>query len=52
MEAPKDVKISDVRGLSKEEARAVIEYYVQSGLLGARVNKKFVAEKWSEVVFK
>lgn len=47
MEALKDVEVLDVRGLSKEEARAVMEYYAQSGLLRARVDEKFVAEKWS-----
>lgn len=36
-----------VGGLSKEEARSVIEYYAESGLLRHQVNDGFVGERWS-----
>ena len=36
-----------VGGLSKDEARSIMEYYAESGLLRHRVHDRFVAEKWS-----
>jgi small subunit ribosomal protein S29 len=36
-----------VGGLSKEEARAIMEYYAASGMLRHRVDEGFVTEKWS-----
>lgn len=36
-----------VGGISKEEARSIMEYYAESGMLRAEVNDGFVAEKWS-----
>jgi small subunit ribosomal protein S29 len=36
-----------VGGLSKEEARSIMEYYAESGMLKHTVNDSFVAEKWS-----
>lgn len=47
MEALKDVQVLKVGGLSKEEARAIIEYYAESGMLRARVDDGFVSERWS-----
>jgi small subunit ribosomal protein S29 len=35
-----------VGGLSKDEARSLIEYYAESGMLRAKVDDGFVSEKW------
>jgi small subunit ribosomal protein S29 len=43
----KDFDVLEVGGLTKEEARAIMEYYAESGLLRAQVNEAFVSEKWS-----
>jgi len=43
----KDFGIIDVGGLSKEEARSIMEYYAESGMLRHKVNQGFVTEKWS-----
>jgi small subunit ribosomal protein S29 len=42
-----NIELLNVSGLSKEEARTIMEYYARSGLLRAKVDEKFVAEKWS-----
>ncbi|KAG9377845.1 DAP3 domain containing protein [Pyrenophora tritici-repentis] len=39
--------IINVGGLSKEEARSIMEYYAESGMLRHKVNQGFVTEKWS-----
>ncbi|ORY11228.1 mitochondrial ribosomal death-associated protein 3-domain-containing protein [Clohesyomyces aquaticus] len=43
----KDIEVVRITGLSKEEARTVIEYYAASGMLRAQVTDPFVTEKWS-----
>ncbi|KAH7072945.1 mitochondrial ribosomal death-associated protein 3-domain-containing protein [Paraphoma chrysanthemicola] len=43
----KDFDVIQVGGLTKEEARAIMEYYAESGLLRHTVNEGFVSEKWS-----
>jgi small subunit ribosomal protein S29 len=35
-----------VGGLSKDEARSIMEYYAESGMLRAKVDDGFVSEKW------
>lgn len=47
MEALKDVDVLKVGGLTKEEARSLMEYYARSGVLRAKVDDYFVTEKWS-----
>lgn len=42
-----DLDILEVGGLSKEEARSIMEYYAESGMLRHQVNDGFVTEKWS-----
>lgn len=42
-----DLELIDVGGLSKEEARSIMEYYAESGMLRHQVNDGFVTEKWS-----
>lgn len=42
-----DFDIIKVGGLSKEEARSIMEYYAESGMLRHRVSEGFVTEKWS-----
>ncbi|CAN9394136.1 unnamed protein product [Alternaria sp. RS040] len=39
--------IINVGGLTKEEARSIMEYYAESGMLRHQVNEGFVTEKWS-----
>jgi small subunit ribosomal protein S29 len=43
----KDFDILPVGGLTKEEARSIMEYYAESGLLRHQVSEGFVCEKWS-----
>lgn len=40
------LEVVNVRGISKAEARALMEYWAASGLLRAQVNEKTVSEKW------
>ncbi|KAF2266402.1 hypothetical protein CC78DRAFT_567026 [Lojkania enalia] len=47
IECLKDVEVLKLNGLSKEEARSIMEYYAASGMLRAKVDDKFVTEKWS-----
>ncbi|KAF1845853.1 uncharacterized protein K460DRAFT_355609 [Cucurbitaria berberidis CBS 394.84] len=42
-----DFDVIKVGGLSKEEARAIMEYYAESGMLRHQINDRFVNEKWS-----
>ncbi|GAW14298.1 hypothetical protein ANO14919_036990 [Xylariales sp. No.14919] len=41
------VKVLDVQGVSKIEARALMEYWAASGVLRSRVDEKNVSEKWT-----
>lgn len=43
----KDVDVQRLFGLSKPEARGVIEYYAQSGMMRSTVTESLVNEKWS-----
>jgi small subunit ribosomal protein S29 len=43
----RDFDVIKVGGLTKEEARSIMEYYAESGLLRHQVNEGFVSEKWS-----
>ncbi|OAL06770.1 hypothetical protein IQ06DRAFT_288633 [Phaeosphaeriaceae sp. SRC1lsM3a] len=45
--ASKDLDVLKVGGLTKDEARSIMEYYAESGLLRHQVNEGFVTEKWS-----
>lgn len=60
MEALKDLNIDSngikgskafdvikLNGLTKDEARAIMEYYAESGLVRHAVNDVFVSEKWT-----
>lgn len=33
--------------MSKDEARAIIEYYAQNGMLSSKVGEEFISEKYS-----
>jgi small subunit ribosomal protein S29 len=46
-QANKDLDVINVGGLSKDEARSIMEYYAESGMLRHQVNDSFVSEKWS-----
>ncbi|KAI0540004.1 mitochondrial ribosomal death-associated protein 3-domain-containing protein [Xylaria digitata] len=41
------VKVLDVQGVSKTEARALMEYWAASGILRSRIDEKHVSEKWT-----
>jgi small subunit ribosomal protein S29 len=45
--ASNDFGVIKVGGLTKEEARSIMEYYAESGLLRHQVSEGFVSEKWS-----
>ncbi|KAI2636119.1 mitochondrial ribosomal death-associated protein 3-domain-containing protein [Xylaria nigripes] len=46
-EALRNVKVLEVQGVSKSEARALMEYWAASGILRLRVDEKNVTEKWT-----
>ncbi|KAI1759047.1 mitochondrial ribosomal protein [Hypoxylon sp. FL1150] len=46
-EALKGVKLLNVKGVSKQEARGLMEYWAASGILRTRVDEKNVSEKWT-----
>ncbi|TQN74111.1 37S ribosomal protein S23 [Colletotrichum shisoi] len=46
-EAVRGVETLNVSGISREEARAVMEYWAASGLMRARIDEITVAEKWT-----
>ncbi|KAI4275137.1 MAG: hypothetical protein LQ337_003430 [Flavoplaca oasis] len=43
----KGPQVQRLRGLSKEEARGLMEYWAKSGMVRERVNEGFVGEKWA-----
>lgn len=43
----RDFDVVKVGGLTKDEARSIMEYYAESGLLRHRVDDGLVSEKWS-----
>lgn len=43
----RDIKHQELKGLSKGEARGLMEYFAQSGILREQVNDNWVGEKWS-----
>ncbi|KAI0125650.1 mitochondrial ribosomal death-associated protein 3-domain-containing protein [Xylariales sp. AK1849] len=43
----KGVSVFDVKGVSKPEARALMEYWAASGILRMRVDEKNVSERWT-----
>ncbi|KAI1461600.1 mitochondrial ribosomal protein [Annulohypoxylon moriforme] len=46
-EAMNGVKLLNVSGVSKTEARALMEYWAASGILRMRVDERNVSEKWT-----
>jgi len=47
VDALRDVEVVTLAGLSKDECRAVMEYYARSGMLRQRVDDRLVGEKWT-----
>ena len=43
----KDVQVMNLQGLTKEEARGVMEYYASSGMFRGAVTEGLVSEKWT-----
>ncbi len=41
------VEVMRLRGLSKREARGLMEYWAKSGVLRSKVDEETVAEKWA-----
>jgi small subunit ribosomal protein S29 len=46
-EGMKGVEVLRLRGLSKVEARGLMEYWAQSGVLRQQVDERSVTEKWA-----
>jgi len=46
-EAMQDVRVRKLDGLSRDEARGIIEYYAWSGLMRSSVTEGLVNEKWT-----
>lgn len=46
-DALKGVSVYDVKGVSKAEARSLMEYWAASGVLRMRVDEKNVSERWT-----
>lgn len=44
---PQGLEVQRLAGLTKEEARGLLEYYAQSGILRQKISEELVAEKWS-----
>lgn len=47
VESLKDVQVTRLNGITKEDARAIMEYYAASGMLRAKVDAPFVSERWT-----
>lgn len=47
LRALRTVEVMRVKGFSKDEARAVLEYYAQSGMLRQTITETLVSEKWT-----
>ncbi|KAL8713594.1 MAG: hypothetical protein Q9220_002456 [cf. Caloplaca sp. 1 TL-2023] len=41
------IEVKRLEGLSKEEARGLMEYWARSGMVREKVNEGFVGEKWT-----
>lgn len=46
-ESMNGVDVFDIKGLSKPEARSLMEYWAASGILRMRVDERSVSEKWT-----
>ncbi|GAB7349637.1 hypothetical protein MBLNU459_g0316t1 [Dothideomycetes sp. NU459] len=47
LKAMDGVDVWEIKGLTKDEARGVMEYYARSGMLRHTVNDSLIAEKWT-----
>lgn len=47
LQAMKEVEVVRLQGLSREEARGIMEYYAASGMLRSTVSDGLVSEKWT-----
>ncbi|KAF8866643.1 hypothetical protein BDZ45DRAFT_720188 [Acephala macrosclerotiorum] len=43
----KSIEVLSLKGISKTEARGLMEYWAQSGVLRQRVDEESIAEKWA-----
>jgi len=42
-----ELDIVELKGLSREETRGLMEYYAASGMLRHKIDEQFVTEKWT-----
>lgn len=47
LESMEGVDVMQLKGLTKDEARGIMEYYARSGMLRSTVNEKLLGEKWT-----
>ena len=47
LESVKGMEVQRLPGLTKEEARGLMEYYAKSGVLRHTVSERLVSEKWT-----
>ena len=47
LDSLKNVDVLRLNGLSKEEARTIMEYYAASGMLRRTVDNSFVSDQWT-----
>ncbi|PGH27877.1 hypothetical protein AJ80_00427 [Polytolypa hystricis UAMH7299] len=45
--AAKDLDITPLGGLTRDEARGLMEYYARSGVLQEKITNEYVGEKWT-----
>lgn len=43
----RNVDLMKIKGLSRPEARTLLEYYARSGMLRANISDGFVTERWT-----
>lgn len=41
------LELQELKGITKDEARGLLEYFAKSGIIQDKVSEAFVAEKWS-----
>ncbi len=47
LDSLKDIEVVRLQGLTREEARGLMEYYAASGVLRQVVDERLVSEKWT-----
>lgn len=42
-----NMEVMDIKGITKEDARGILEYYAHSGVMRKQVDEKLVSERWT-----